>query len=114
MKDNPIYYSYVGQSPDGYNIVWLDKYPENRTLDKAGVMITFIKPIFRRVFNDSNIIFGEKVINGHRPVSIKANTSKDAPEGDNIIELHFFTPALSHSIQRLSSLNSSTWTYSWQ
>jgi len=94
LKEDPAYYIYIGESIDENThkitgTVWFDKYPEIKIGNKEGSFISFVNATFKQVYPDHTMIFGEKTINHHRPVYIKAISSNNASAGDHIIKVQF-------------------------
>lgn len=93
LKEKPIYYMYISKGTDENGTdycIWYDKYPQTEIANKEGAQISFVDVTFKHDIIDSDMVFGEKTINGHRPVKIEAHTNNNIPSGDYIIKIQFF------------------------
>ena len=92
LKDNPTYYWYISEAIENdttKGVLWLDKYPFVRVGSKEGALISLVDVVFMQSVPDINKIVGEDIINGHRPIKIKAISSENAPPGNHVIKINF-------------------------
>jgi len=92
LKKEPIYRIYIADvkvNGSTSGIVWLDKYPNIGIGNKDGAIISFVNSTFMKSEPDIDTIYGEEIVNGHRPIEANCTLDDNAPAGDHIIRVQF-------------------------